>query len=243
MTYRLSILTLAVCLACTGGCGLSPSLSDAVGSANAVIVGRISTSAGTAKLLSVLDGECPDVVVSVNGAPVSIEFNENCEFVIGDIQSAQLVEVRVELVDLGVAGTIELSDVVEGELLEILVEPRDDSLTITVERRATPIPSNDLPDVIQGNNVTLSVPAGLYDHGLEVRGNNFTLVGEAGDDCGTNGWTEIDGDVLVLGNNATFRNIQFAGLVEVRGNDARFINCCFGDLLEVFGNGALLPPG
>jgi hypothetical protein len=42
--------------------------------------------------------------------------------------------------------------------------------------------------------------------------------------------------VLINGNNATFRNIAFAGSVEVRGNNPRFINVCFGNELVVFGN-------
>ncbi|MDO8632176.1 MAG: hypothetical protein Q7R41_16965, partial [Phycisphaerales bacterium] len=139
--------------------------------------------------------------------------------------------------------TIELSNVLDGELVEILIEPTDVSLAVSVERRTTPEPSDNLPTVVEGDDVSIRLPAGRFVQDLTVMGNNFTLVGEAGDGCGdVGGWTVIDGKVVVTGNNATFRNILFSGLVELRGNNSRFINCCFGDELVVFGNGTAEAP-
>jgi hypothetical protein len=183
--------------------------------------------------------DCPDVAVTLNGSPVTIEFDDDCAFAISDIAPSELVELRVELVDQGIAGTIELSDVAEGELIEIIVTPGDDSLSLAVERRTTPDPSDELPIEIDGNNVSIKLGAGVYDQTLTVRGNHFTLVGEAGESCDDpNGWTTITGDVDVDGNKATFRNIRFEGNVELRGNKAQFINCCFGGSLVIFGNKA-----
>jgi hypothetical protein len=197
------------------------------------------TSAETARLLTAQAGECPDVQVSVNGMPVTIDFDDGCAFVIDDVQPAPLVEVRVALVDLGVAGTITLRDVGERELIEILVEPTENSLTVSMERRTTPQPSDGLPAMIDGNNISSELSAGVFAQNLTVSGNNFTLVGEAGQSCDDRtGWTVIEGEVLVIKNNATFRNILFAGPVELRGNNARFINCCFGESLLVFANNA-----
>ena len=240
MNYHLLIPVLAACLAFIGGCGPSPFPSDATGDTKAVIVGRVATSAESAGLFSAQNnGVCPDLLVSVNGSPVTSEFDDDCSFLIREIEPAEFVDVRVEVVELGVAGTVELSDVLDGELIEILVETDDDSLTISVQRRTTPEPWDGLPEIIYPNDVSVRLEAGLFDQGLEVRGNNFTLVGEAGDDCDdSEEWTIIGGDVLVLGNNATFRNIKFAGFVELRGNNTRFINCCLGDGLMIFGNGA-----
>lgn len=192
MNYRLLIPVLAACLAFIGGCGPSPSPSDATGDTKAVIVGRVATSAQSAGTFSAQNnGVCPDLLVSVNGSPVNIEFDDDCSFLIGEIEPAEFVEVRVEVVDLGVAGTVELSNVLDGELIEILVETDDDSLTISVERRTTPEPCDSLPEIIYANNVSIRVEAGLFDQGLEIRGNNFTLVGEAGDD---GRWDDHDWD-------------------------------------------------
>jgi len=226
-------------LALSGGCmTVMPDLSGTGGTGDAAIVGRVSPG-GIAKLLAAQSTGCPDMQVSINGSPVTIKFDEDCSFVITGVQASALVDVRIELLDLDVAGTIELSDVADGELIEILVDPADESLTISVVRRADPDPTGSLPDVIEGNNVSILLGAGVYDQGLEVRGNNFTLVGEAGDDCDdTDGWSVITGPVIVLGNNATFRNIMFEGPIELRGNNPRFIDCCLGGALEVFGNGA-----
>ena len=103
-------------------------------------------------------------------------------------------------------------------------------------RRTTPDHVDELPSTISASDVSIHVGAGVYEQDLTVLGNNFTLVGEAGDGCGAEGWTVIDGGVLINGNNATFRNIAFGGPVEVRGNSPRFINVCFGNALVVFGN-------
>jgi hypothetical protein len=79
------------------------------------------------------------------------------------------------------------------------------------------------------------IGSGVFSEDLTVRGNNFGLLGEAGDSCDDGGWTVISGDVLVLGNNATFRNIAFTGDVRVMGRNVRFINSCFDGALVRFG--------
>ncbi len=243
MIHRYVGFAAVVCLALNHvGCAKAPSSSSGGGAANgtkaAAIVGKIATSSETARLLTASVQSCPAVLVSVNGAPVSIEFGDDCAFVITGVQPSALVEVRVELVDLGIAGTIALSDVLDGELIEIRIAPTDVSLTVSVERRTTPQPSDNLPAVIADDDISIRLPAGRLVQDLTVMGDNFTLVGEAGDGCSdAGGWTVIDGKVLVTGNNATFRNILFGGVVELRGDNARFINCCFGDELVVFGSG------
>ena len=140
---------------------------------------------------------------------------------------------------LGVAGTVELSDVLEGELIEIVVIPDDDSLTVSVERRTFPEPSDRLPELVEGNDVSILLGAGVYEQEMYwVKGNGFTLTGQAGESCDSiDGWTVNTGDVLVEGNGATFRNIQFGASVTVKGNN-RFINCCFNGRLIIFGNNA-----
>lgn len=239
MMYRYVGLAAIVWLALDAGCVRTPtSGQNGGGTGAAAIVAKIVTSQAMPRQLAGQASNCPNVLVSVNGAPVSIQFDNDCAFVITGIQPATSVNVRVELVDLGVAGTIELSDVLDGELIEINIEPTNDSLTLSVERRTTPQPSDNLPQVISDDDISIQLSAGQFVQDLTVRGNNFTLVGEAGDGCGNaNGWTVIEGDVLITGNNATFRNIMFSGKVELRGNNARFINSCFGGELVVFGNG------
>lgn len=213
--------------------------SNAESDSAAAIVGRIVSADGSGKAYVAENGVCPEVRVSVNGSPVSIEFDNNCSFVISGIQPSPLVEVRVELVELGVAGTVEISGVAANELIEIIVQPGNGSLTVTVVRRATPNPMDALPQIIDGNNTSIRLQAGLYEQGLIVNGNNFTLVGSAGENCGDqSGWTVIIGDVLINGNNATFRNIMFLGDVTLSGNNTHFINVCFGGQLIVFGNNA-----
>lgn len=231
-----AVVLLLFNLACAPFVGLP---TNAESESAAAIVGRIVSADGSGKAYVAAAGECPEVRVSVNESPVSIEFDNDCAFVIGGIQPSPLVVVRVELVELGVAGTVEISGVVANELIEIIVQPGNGSLTVTVVRRAIPNPMDVLPQIIDGNNISIRLLAGLYEQGLIVDGNNFTLVGSAGENCGDQvGWTVITGDVLVEGNNATFRDIMFLGDVTLKGNNARFINVCFGGQLIVFGNNA-----
>jgi len=97
-------------------------------------------------------------------------------------------------------------------------------------------PVQEIFEVIREDDVSILLLAGLYDQTLTVTGDNFTLVGEAGDDCGSGDWTLIAGKVVVNGDNATFRNISFGDPVEVYGSNVRFIHCCFGGELVVFGD-------
>lgn len=178
---------------------------------------------------------CPAVEVSLNGAPVDIEFDDSCSFLINRVAPAPLVELQVSIASLGLTNTAELTDVVEGDVIELLVEVGEDSLGITITRRTTPDPSDALPEVICDNNVSIELAAGLYQQNLAVVGNKFLLMGEAGDLCTDDGWTTIEGDVTVNGNSATFKNIKFIGNVTVNGNKATFINCCLDDALVNFG--------
>ncbi len=246
MKMRIAVLLLSVAVSSFfSACG-SEGTSEGVlnGTAangnSAVIVGSLVNAAAAAQgAFQAADAGCPDVTVTLNGSPADIVLEDDCTFLISDVQPADSVVLRIELPDQGISSTIELTNVVAGELIEILVEAGSNSLGITIVRREAPEPVDELPQVIRDNKVTLYLPAGLYEQPLTVNGNKFTLVGEAGEDCGDlEHWTAIDGKVVVNKNNATFRNIAFLDTVEVHGNNARFIHCCFGGTLMIFGNNA-----
>ena len=233
-----------LCAAVNSGCVTDPLLPGSLGGGatagqGAVIVGTVSASGSTGKALAWQGAtECPEVNVALNGNPADIIFDDDCSFLVENVAPADLVELKVEIPSLGIAGSVQLLTVTDAELIEIEVAVGVDSLTISVERRATPQPGPALPSVIDDNNVTIQLPAGIYTQSLTVNGNNFALVGAAGKDCSsTDGWTVIDGTVLVKGNNATFRNVMFLGTVEVRANNTKFINCCFDGSLVTFGKG------
>jgi hypothetical protein len=228
MSFALGVSVLSI----LAGCGPNPGAA----SGSAAIVGRVVAGGGVGKFQTSAQLACPDFVVTLNGSPATVTVEDDCSFLINDIQPAASYVVEVELVDLGVIGTVELTDVLEAELIEILVEADDESLTISVVRRATPDPVGELPEIVDGNNVEIFLEAGVYDTDLTVDGNNFTLVGEAGENCDDEGWTTLTGNVTILKNNATFRNIRFEGTVEVQGNNASFINVCFDGQLLIFGN-------
>src|SRR5262245_35255420 len=102
-------LAAVACLSLAFGCSTvsTPSRGGNRGSSTAAIVARIATPANTAaRLVNAQTGGCPVVQVNVNGAPVSVQFDDTCAFVIDDVQPAPTVTVRVALVDLGVAGAI-----------------------------------------------------------------------------------------------------------------------------------------
>ncbi len=220
-------------LSLLAGCGRNQA-GSATGSA--AIVGRVVSGGGVGKFETAAQLACPDFIITLNGSPATVTVEDDCSFVIDDVQPSASYVLEVELVALGVTGTVELTNVAVAELIEILVQADDDSLTISVVRRATPDPVDDLPGVIDDNNVEIFLLAGTYDGNLTVDGNNFTLVGEAGEDCVDEGWTTLTGDVVILKNNATFRNVRFEGSVEVQGNNTNFINICFDGQLIIFGN-------
>ena len=245
MQMRIAVLILSVAvLSFFSGCGGSDETSEGgaqgtVSSGNsAVIVGSlVGLSVAAQGAMQAAETGCPEVIVTLNGSPADIVLEDDCTFLISEVQPAENVVLRIELPDQGISSTIELDDVVGGELIEILVEAGFNSLSITVVRREEPEPVDGLPQVIRDNKVTIFLPAGVYEQTLTVNGNKFTLVGEAGDDCDDlEGWTAIDGKVVVNKNKATFRNIAFLDTVEVQGNTAQFIHCCFDGALMIFGN-------
>lgn len=221
-------------LSMVAGCGRTPTGSV---SGPAAIVGRVVTSSA-GKLQTTAQLGCPTMVITLNGQAANVTVEDDCSFVIDNVQPSASYIVSVELVELDVTGSVTLSNILEAELIEIEVDADDDSLTISVVRRATPDPTDELPSLIpqNANNVEIFLGEGTYDNNLTVLGNNFTLVGEAGEDCDDEGWTVLSGDVVIDGNNATFRNVIFLGDVQVLANNTRFINVCFGGQLVIFGN-------
>ncbi len=230
--YIASVISLAsIALA---GCGSLPTLPENNVARPAVIVGQMVNSAQA--INADAPASCPEAELLLNGAAVDLIFDDECSFLVDNVAPAELVEIEISIASLGLSNTITLETVTEDELIEIMVVVTDDSLSITVVRRAAPDPSDLLPDVICDNNVSIELPAEIYQQNLVVVGNRFTLTGQAAEACSDEGWTVIEGDVLVLGNKATFRNVKFVGTVEVRGNRAAFINCCFDDTLVNFGH-------
>jgi hypothetical protein len=229
MRAHVAMLGIAL-LTWTVGCSDGPAGPD--GSANsAVITGRIISADGSSKMAQ----GCDDAIVSLNGIPATVAFDDDCEFVVTGVEPTELLQVRIELPTLEVSGTVEINNVKPGELIEIEVETTEERLSVTVLRRAEFEPSDQLPSIVSTNNVHMVIGSGVFSEDLTVRGNNFGLLGEAGDSCDDGGWTVISGDVLVLGNNATFRNIAFTGDVRVMGRNVRFINSCFDGALVRFG--------
>jgi len=82
--------------------------------------------------------------------------------------------------------------------------------------------------LITDNDVNICLASGRYNETVTVNGNNFSLFGEAGNNCAVDtNWTILSGDVTINGNNATFRNIKFKGDIYKNGRNITFNNCCF----------------
>jgi len=88
---------------------------------------------------------------------------------------------------------------------------------------------NTLPNFITDNNVKICLESDFYTDNLTINGNNFSLIGEANNECGDEYWTTLSGKVKINGNNAIFKNIKFTGERDKNGNNLKFINCCFKD--------------
>jgi hypothetical protein len=87
---------------------------------------------------------------------------------------------------------------------------------------------DELPSWVTDNNVRLCLNSDIYPNSLTVNGNNFMLIGEAGNDCENDTyWTIVSGNVTINGNNVTFENIKFTGEIVENGNNIIFKNCCF----------------
>lgn len=231
----LAVISLVGFAAMNSGC-TTDALFPGGSSQGAAIVGTVSANSATGKALTWSSStECPEVVVTLNDSPADVIFDDDCSFVIENVAPADAVELRVEIPSLGISGTVELASVTDAELIEILVEVGDDSLSVSVKRRAKPAAGDELPPVVSDDDVTIELPAGTVAQDLTVDGDNFTLTGAAGDGCAAEGWTIINGAVAINGDNATFRNIKFVGSVQVSGGDPKFINCCFDGVLVSFG--------
>ncbi|MDF1556032.1 MAG: hypothetical protein P1P84_23355 [Deferrisomatales bacterium] len=169
--------------------------------------------------------------MQIDGAPADVQTGPDCQLFLLVLPTGDVtVVVSVD----GIAGTIELTDVVAGEVVEIEVQAGAGSLSIQVLRFEQPVEPL-LATVIDENDVHIELPAGVYDQTLTVNGNGLQLTGETGGDCAEGGWTTITGAVVVQGNNASFTNIKFLGPVTVLGNNVRFSHVCFENKLLILG--------
>jgi len=231
----LPIITLALgLLSCGSGGGGAGGGGETVVSRTASLVLNLTQAPASAPrtLAAVAADVCPEVRVQVDGAPVDLQTGPECNLFLSALPTGDLtVTVSVD----GIAGTIELTGVVEGEIVEIEVQAGEGKLSIDVLRYMEPDGSM-LPVVINENDVHLELPAGLYDQTLTVKGSGFQLIGEAGADCASDGWTTIIGAVVIRGNNASFTNIKFLGPVTVLGDNVTFTHVCFENKLLILGD-------
>lgn len=128
---------------------------------------------------------------------------------------------------------VEMDAIEEGDrltafgLLDCPDDETADFLAFTIFLQPDDRPIFQLPEAVTDNDEIYTLPAGIYNRGLTVNGNSFTLIGNVADACSSTDRTVLNGDVVINGNNARLENIKFSGSVIENGNGAQFINCCF----------------
>jgi hypothetical protein len=230
-------------VACGSGRGSSDNGSQPVARKSASLVGTVvDVSARTAARFAAAeaDGFCPDIQIESGGTPISVQTSPDCKLFVADIPPGDLnLVVSIE----GIQGAISLADVAQGEVVEIEIRAGDGTLEMAVLRQAAP-QQDILPEVVEDDGVAIQLPAGTFDQGLTVNGDEFTLTGAAPDQGGceaSEGWTVITGPVELNGDYAIVQNVKFLSVVTVSGDDAIFTNVCFGDRLVVVGGDSEVP--
>lgn len=221
MKLFVTLLSLATLAACGDGSSTGAPM----------IVGDVNSTSSSALTRDVDSDTCRDLRISVNGEPMLLAFGDECDFMIPAIPTGEItLDVEVE----GIRNSIHITEVADNEIVELAISTANDGLSVSVSRRIRASENDDssLPEVIEHDHVTVFLQEGVYSHKLNVNGRDFTLIGSfqnEAEDCDSGDWTSIDGNVIVSGDNAVFRNIRFDGNVIVVGKRPRFINCCFGD--------------
>lgn len=235
----LAIVTLALGAVSCGSGGGGTSGGDSSEARTASLVLNLAEAPATAPrvLAATAADSCPNIDVQVNGAPVDVQTGSACNLFLSALPTGDLtVTVTID----GIAGTINLTGVVAGEVVEVEVQAGEGRLNIDV-LRYTESGDSGLPAVVREDDVHLELPAGRYDQTLTVTGSGFQLVGEAGSDCASDGWTTISGAVVVRGNDASFTGIKFLGPVTVLGDNVSFTRVCFENRLLILGDSPDVP--
>jgi hypothetical protein len=198
-----------------GNDGDDETVAVANASATALVTGRVDASVSG------------DIRIFVNDAPRFVVLAPDRSFVIRDVPSG---DVTLTCEVGGVRGSIPISGVKPGELIEIAVRV-DVSVVITVSGRSpstepprTPTEPSGTVLEIRKNNVRYVLNAGTYTREIVILGNNVVLLGSAG--CSNR--TILTGSLTVRGNNALVQDVELRGSAIVSGNNARFQDSCSG---------------
>lgn len=205
-----------LCFAGAVACGTEPS---------PVVVGQVS---------SLEQGLLPsaEIDIEINGDPRVIPVDRDETFTVHELP---LGELRFTAEVEGIKGTMEVYDVLPGEVIEVGVEAGPGSLEMRVVRRDPWSPEVDVlpnrgPVYIHSDHVVHHLEPGEYDGDIVITGDHVTLVGPDYYGCRRGGRAIVKGDLIVDADHVRIVNVHVEGRTAIHGDHVRVFRSC--DLVE-----------
>jgi hypothetical protein len=218
----LTALALVVgCSSMNGGSSSSGNdgTSQAPGStASALVAGQIDSSVSA------------NVKVHVNGQPRTIEVAPDQSFMVRDVPTG---DVTLDCDDDGVTGTVVITGVQQGEVIQVTIKKEGDVIVIViVQRQGSSEPPRDVDDpdgdalVITADHVCYFMKPKTYHRDIVIKGDEVSLIGATHDTCVLDDRTVLKGKLTVAGNDDRVLDVELQGGLVITGQDAHIEETC-----------------
>jgi hypothetical protein len=166
----------------------------------------------------------------LNGDPRPVDLADDDTFAVRDVPTGDLT---VEFETDDARGTVTLTDVQAGEVIEVVVSTDDDGrLSIRVTRRAprdrVPPEQPDESLYYGSKDAVHQLRPGTYHGDLIIDAKNVTVIGARDARCDGENATVLDGDLVIRAKDAHVVDVIVLGrvIIEDGAKDARVVDTC-----------------
>jgi len=213
----------AVGAACSTTAGSSPggdgTTTIQTSQARAAITGQVDSSVGSDGVQLAVDGQAQSMAVAPDGT-----------FVVRDVPTG---DVNLSCQAAGLTGTLTISNVQPGEIIQITLKREGDALVIVIEQRT---PASQPPSevtrtdgdalVIHESHVCYWLKPGHYERDIVVDGDDVHLFGAAHDSCVIDDFSILDGKLELDGQRDTVLDVELNGSLVIDGQHCSVQDTC-----------------
>jgi hypothetical protein len=175
-------------------------------------------------------GPLTKLQVEINGDPRVIDLDETRGFAVQDLPTGEL-HFRVDIE--GITGSLDVHEVLSGEVIEIGVAAAPGLLELRVRRRdAPPIEQEPLPVEtagaleIHGDHVVKHLGYGNIEGDVIITGDHVTVIGPDYYGCREGGRAVAEGDLIIEGSHVRVINLEVEGRTVIHGGHVKIYEPC-----------------
>lgn len=226
-----SQFALATVIAAAVGCTIQTTSTPSGSKGGVGTTQPIPTTQATAMVTGHVDASVHgNIKFAVNGAARATVLAPDESFVVRDVPSG---DVTFDCDDDDVRGTLTITNVQPGEMIEVTITRQGDAIVIVIVTRTTSSqPPQEITTTdggaleIDDDDVCYYLKPGVYHRDVLIKGHDVHVFGASHQSCTVDDVSVIAGTLTIQGDRAQVFDVQISGNVVITGHDDRIQDSC-----------------